>query len=109
MQRIVRGRITFTPHVNPVSGAVDGYDFSAPTRFDRLFTGMSTVVPAGLNPHDRTGKEKMGVTPSLDRFLGAVPSLKKVVAPAAGGRNSYEPGPGAASELPLGGMVRRAA
>ena len=39
LQRILRGRLVFTPHVNPVSGEVDGYDFVGPTRFDKLLTG----------------------------------------------------------------------
>src|SRR5439155_2389014 len=40
LQRIIRGRITFTPRKDGT-----GYDFSAETRFDRLFTGVAQPVP----------------------------------------------------------------
>lgn len=38
IQQIVRGRITFTPIDE---GGFVGYQFSAPTRFDRLFSGLT--------------------------------------------------------------------
>ena len=41
LQRVLRGRIVFTPDG-------DGYDFEAPTRFDRLFVGC--VVPSNARP-----------------------------------------------------------
>jgi site-specific DNA recombinase len=43
LERILRGRITFTPRDDG-----SGYDFSAPTRFDRLFAGI--VVPVSERP-----------------------------------------------------------
>jgi hypothetical protein len=39
LQRVLRGRITFTPDGN-------GYVFHAPTRFDKLFTGIAVPRPA---------------------------------------------------------------
>ena len=48
LQRILRGRLTFTPRVNPISGEADGYDFSGPTRFDQLFTGIAVETPAWI-------------------------------------------------------------
>jgi hypothetical protein len=45
LQRILRGRLTFTPRLNPVSDQPDGYDFSGPTRFDKLFTGIAVETP----------------------------------------------------------------
>ena len=45
LQRILRGRLTFTPVVNAKSGEVNGYKFTGPTRFDKLFTGIA-VDPA---------------------------------------------------------------
>jgi hypothetical protein len=48
-RRILRGRLTFTPHVNWVSGEVDGYDFEGPTRFDKLFTGIAVERPNGVD------------------------------------------------------------
>jgi hypothetical protein len=59
LQRVLRGRIVFTP-----SGT--GYTFEAPTRFDKLFSGMvirwlpgkrTSFIPEG----DTTGTE--GITP----------------------------------------------
>ena len=41
LQRILRGRLTFTLHVNPVSHEIDGYEFEGPTRVDKLFTGIA--------------------------------------------------------------------
>jgi hypothetical protein len=61
LQRIIRGRILFTPRVNELSGEVDGYDFTAPTRFDRLFSGIAVERPKILDPNDRAGLE--GITP----------------------------------------------
>jgi hypothetical protein len=43
LQRVLRGRITFTP----LAGR-DGYTFAAPTRFDKLFTGFA--VPPEARP-----------------------------------------------------------
>jgi site-specific DNA recombinase len=41
LQRVLRGRITFTPVGN-------GYRFTAPTRFDKLFTGVASPRPAWM-------------------------------------------------------------
>ena len=69
LQRILRGRLTFTPRVNPVSGEVDGYDFSGPTRFDRLFTGIAVERPKGM-PSDRTGCEGIGPEDTFEGDYG---------------------------------------
>ena len=45
LQRVVRGRMVFTPRPNPETGVIDGYDFEAPTRFDKLFTGLVVKAP----------------------------------------------------------------
>jgi hypothetical protein len=47
LQRILCGRITFTPRP-PDPLATDGYDFFAPTRFDKLFCGLAVKRPASL-------------------------------------------------------------
>ena len=60
IQRIIRGRITFHPWTNPISGELDGYEFEASNRFDRLFTGLAVERPkeleacqiAGIGPED---------------------------------------------------------
>jgi site-specific DNA recombinase len=49
LQRILRGRLTFTPIVHAKSGEVSGYKFTGPTRFDRLFSGIA-VDPAAWTP-----------------------------------------------------------
>lgn len=45
LQRVLCGRITFTPRADG-----SGYDFTAPTRFDRLFTGIVAERPAFVPP-----------------------------------------------------------
>jgi hypothetical protein len=41
----LRGRLTFTPWVNPFSGEVDGYEFEGPTRYAKLFSGLAVEAP----------------------------------------------------------------
>jgi hypothetical protein len=65
LQRILRGRLTFTPRVNHF-GEVDGYDFSGPTRFDKLFTGIAVERPKTLDPGDRTGTAGIGPEDTFD-------------------------------------------
>jgi hypothetical protein len=47
MQRIVDGRITFTPREDG-----KGYDFVASTRFDKLFSGIVAPKPTWIPPAD---------------------------------------------------------
>jgi hypothetical protein len=54
LQRILRGRMTFVPHPNG-----RGYDFTAPTRFDKLFTGVVADRP----PHLPTTTRGVNVLP----------------------------------------------
>jgi hypothetical protein len=70
LQRILCGRLVFTPHVNPVSNEVDGYDFRGPTRFDRLFAGVAVERPKSLDPHDRTGTEDITADETFDGDYG---------------------------------------
>ena len=55
LQRILRGRLTFTPRQNPLTGEPDGYDFTGPTRFDKLFTGIAvdTRMDQGVKKQTR--------------------------------------------------------
>jgi site-specific DNA recombinase len=57
LQRIIRGRITFTPRADGL-----GYDFRAETRFDRLFTGLVVPVPElpSSIPVDESGTASIG-------------------------------------------------
>ena len=75
LQRVLRGRITFTPRTHPIGGELDGYTFEAATRFDRLFTGLAVQRPAWLTGSG-TGAEDIGPedTPEADygRLLEAV-------------------------------------
>lgn len=41
LQRVLQGRITFTPRADGL-----GYDFAAPTRFEKLFSGLACTPPA---------------------------------------------------------------
>jgi hypothetical protein len=70
LQRILRGRLTFTPRFNEVSGDVDGYDFEGPTRFDKLFTGIAVERPKDLDPNDLTGCENIGPEDTGDGDYG---------------------------------------
>ena len=62
LQRVIRGRITFMPLAN-------GYEFTAPTRFDGLFAGI--VIP-GLDPEhgQRKGLEHLGPEDTFDGDYG---------------------------------------
>jgi hypothetical protein len=70
LQRILRGRLTFTPRVNEVSGDVDGYEFEGPTRFDKLFSGIAVERPKDLDPNDLAGTEDIGPEDTGDGDYG---------------------------------------
>jgi site-specific DNA recombinase len=71
LQRILRGRLTFTPRVNPVSGEPDGYDFAGPTRFDKLFTGIAVETPTWVKAYTgATGCEGIGPEDTFDGDYG---------------------------------------
>ena len=70
LQRILRGRLTFTLRRNEVSGEVDGYDFEGPTRFDKLFTGIAVERPKDLNPKDLSGTEDIGPEDTFEGDYG---------------------------------------
>jgi hypothetical protein len=67
LQRVLQGRITFTPRAEG-----DGYDFSAPTRFDKLFTGLAVRVPAHISIGDLTGTERIRPEDTIDADYGAL-------------------------------------
>ena len=56
--------------INPISGEVDGYDFTGPTRFDKLFTGIAVERPKSLDLNDRTGLEGIGPEDTCDGDYG---------------------------------------
>lgn len=62
LQRVLRGRITFTP-----SG--EGYTFEAATRFDKLFTGVVVERPAFFTRGNR-GTEHIGPEDTFDGDYG---------------------------------------
>jgi hypothetical protein len=67
LQRILRGRLTFTPRLNAISGEPDGYNFSGPTRFDKLFTGIAVETPARVKAsRGRAGTEDIGAEDTFD-------------------------------------------
>ena len=61
LQRVLRGRITFTPTEDGT-----GYDFSAPTRFDKLFSGFATPLPPWMNDGGRLGHEHIRPEDTMD-------------------------------------------
>ena len=69
LQRILRGRITFRLRNHPLTGEVDGYDFEAPTRFDKLFTGIAVERPAGVD-EGPLGSEGIGPEDTFDGDYG---------------------------------------
>jgi hypothetical protein len=72
LQRILRSRLTFMLHVNPLSGEIDGYEIEGPTRFDRLFAGLAIPMSLGIDPSDRSGKERIGQEDTFDADYGRV-------------------------------------
>lgn len=91
MQRILRGRLTFTPRTSVITGEVDGYDFGCATRFDKLFTGVAVERPAGID-EGYLGSEGIGREDTHDgdygRLLESV-FWKRVGVPEA----KFRPGP----------------
>ncbi len=67
LQRVLDGRIVFTPTADGV-----GYTFEAPTRFDRLFAGLVVECPAWVDPSDRRGKEHLGPEDTFDGDYGSL-------------------------------------
>ena len=61
--RILTGRIVFTPRE-------DGYDFTAPTRFDRLFAGVVCPRPAWMPEGSGRGTEGIGPEDTFDGDYG---------------------------------------
>ena len=89
LQRVLRGRIVFTPNTSN-----DGYDFIAPTRFDRLFTGIA--VPAQPRPawmpeviNTEIGPDPEGKKDPAGLAAGA--GLAAVTSKARQGRDSRSP------------------
>ncbi len=62
LQRVLRGRIVFTPKG-------DGYTFDAPTRFDKLFSGIVVERPKFVKPGNR-GAEHIGPDDTFDGDYG---------------------------------------
>ena len=64
LQRVLQGRITFTPSGN-------GYYFEAPTRFDRLFAGVAAPPPEWIED-GLTGTEHIRPEDTPDADYGAL-------------------------------------
>jgi hypothetical protein len=57
--------------VNTISGEVDGYDFTGPTRFDKLFTGIAVETPTWVKDYTgETGREQFGPEDTFDGDYG---------------------------------------
>lgn len=64
IQRVVRGRIKFTPTAD------GGYVFTAPTRFDKLFTGIAVEMPSWIDKNDTREREHIGPEDTPDADYG---------------------------------------
>ncbi|HVL69274.1 MAG TPA: recombinase family protein [Vicinamibacterales bacterium] len=64
LQRVLRDRILFAPREDG-----SGYDFTAPTRFDKLFTGVAVERPAFI-PESREGWEHLTAEDTFDADYG---------------------------------------
>ena len=64
LQRIVVGRIRFTPRTANQYEVEGGYDFEAQTRFDKLFAGVA--APQLADGRDLTGTEDIGRADTWD-------------------------------------------
>ena len=65
IQRVIVGRITFTPRADG-----QGYDFSAQSRMDRLFTGVAAPRPTYLKEGNVRGTEHIRPEDTLDADYG---------------------------------------
>jgi site-specific DNA recombinase len=65
LQRVLQGRLTFTPRG-------EGYEFAGPTRFDKLFTGIVLPLsqPNYVRPGDTRGLEGITAEDTLDGDYG---------------------------------------
>jgi hypothetical protein len=96
-----------------------GYEFECPTRYDKLISGL--VVPAAVMAIPVPGAEDLRYEHiyyrAEDGSVDFGEILRRVfergnlteVASRTGARGTYEPGHGESYELPLVGMVRKAA
>ncbi len=64
LQWVLKGRIVFTPTADG-----GGYTFEAPTRFDKLSSGVM-APPAWMDPNNRTGKEHLTPEDTFDADYG---------------------------------------
>lgn len=99
LQRLVSGRIVFTPRA-------DGYDFTCPTRFDKLFAGVAIPVPAHLRgePADASGYAHIRAEDTFDADYGQV--LERVYNSPAANRGKGLASPISASWNQLRGWLR---
>jgi hypothetical protein len=88
LQRVLRGRIVFTPRGK-------GYTFEAPTRFDKLFSGIVADRPKFI-PHGNCGAEHIGSEDTFDGDYGRLleGAHKLAMAPSVGKRGTSPTGTG---------------
>ena len=92
LQRILRGRLTFTPRAHVLTGEPDGYDFEGPTRFDKLFTGIAVETPAWVkNDTGPTGAEGIGPEDTFDGDYGRLLDAAQKHAGGVASPTGFEP------------------
>ena len=85
LQRVLCGRLTFTPRVDG-----EGYNFSGPHVSTRLFTGIVARRP-DPEAGNRLGLEHIGAKDTLDGDYGRLPDRAATIAPSAKLRKGVRP------------------
>jgi hypothetical protein len=83
LQRILAGRLVFTPRADG-----QGYDFSGPTRFDKLFRGIVAPRPAWM-PASDAGTTHIGAADTFDADYGRLLEFTLNGWRARGGLNTF--------------------
>jgi site-specific DNA recombinase len=83
LQRVLRGRLTFTPREDQ-----QGYDFTGPTRFDRLFSGIVAPRPAFIETGQR-GIQHIGPEDTFEGDYGRL--LDRVSGKLLASPTGFEP------------------
>ena len=100
LHRVLRGRITFTPTEAfteiPAPGfkvQQAGYTFEAPSRFDKLVTGIVVERPAWIKDGDRRGTEHLTPEDTFDGDYGRLLERAEGMASPRGVTRTYIEGP----------------
>jgi hypothetical protein len=65
LEKVIPGRIIFTPRADG-----EGYDFAAPTTFERVFAGVAVPLPLYITTGETRGTEHIGPEDTNDLDYG---------------------------------------